>query len=82
MAGRNKTGVQDQAVPAGPEPRGGDPTSYIKGILRTAAPANGWQVLITDDDHCYQYVLPGNPAKGIKVYWAASGGVCSWRAKT
>jgi hypothetical protein len=48
-----------------------------KSILRAAARASGWQVLITDDPgNCYDtYLLAGAPAKRIVVRWSSGGWV-------
>ena len=48
-----------------------------RAILRTAARANGWQVLVYEDPHSAHdtYVLPDSPDKRIAVTWAASGDV-------
>jgi hypothetical protein len=49
---------------------------HSRHILRTAARANAWHVRIDDAPHASDtYLLPGDPSKGIKVYWAASCGV-------
>ncbi len=45
---------------------------HTRDVLRTAARANRWQVLIDDDGDTY--LLPGE-SKRIEVLWAASGGV-------
>jgi hypothetical protein len=47
--------------------------SNAQNILRIVARANGWQVLAAEDSDTY--LRPDDPAKGIEVLWAASGGV-------
>lgn len=48
---------------------------HTRYVLRTAARANGWQVLIDNVPHTRdRYLLP-DTSTWIEVYWAASGGV-------
>ena len=50
--------------------------SNTRDILRFVARAKGWQVRVDNGQYPGDtYLLPGDPAKYIKVSWAAGGGV-------
>jgi len=48
---------------------------HIRDVLRTAARANGWQVLMDNGPDCRDTYLLPDKSNRIEVLWAASGGV-------
>lgn len=71
MAGSNNKAYQITYPNAGLDPMGNS-----RAILRTAARANGWRVSIdSDPESSDTYLLPGEPARKIEVWWGGPGNV-------